>query len=841
MKPRIIIIFWVGLITLLLAVVLLNVGADTDPTGSPDLDQSEGGIANLADGNGAESVLPTGDGAGGGGRTLSGPSEALENGAAAMEPFGWSGRVLDADGNPLGGVGVFNYDPWTFYDTDSPLTRVTTDAEGRFFIPWPRRYEWRSDDDMSLRCADPRWRSSRVVMPAPAAPPTAVDLPLLDAANLVHLTVLDILDRSPMEGLPIMLDGSAWSSHGVTDARGRLTLASGAGESCEMMLDPDTPGELEGPWPLQVPADEALELTVLYNGPPRAIRLRAVEENQVRAVAPAEFHAIDRYGRLADQVQQDADGTLLWEPEDLRSGLNLQVRAAGFLPTWVHLRSRSKVEPLPVPLARMQTRELQLRLLRGGVPVEEAEAEVAAPGALLELHDPEKGASYVSRSWSGGVTRAVGVSDAEGLVGVDLATRADGFPEVVQIVVRIPGEEDHDLGRFSTKQLGPMPWPIELEPNLAEVEFHVQDPEGRAVAEEWIALWYQPGPDSPLPLRARHLEYPRRHISFQERDAFGRTDDEGIYRVEVPAPCAFSWRNGRNSEVHAEETLVPGEVRRIEITSLGSLMLRGVVVTADGKPWSGPGMTLLLYQANGSPPPGFEDQAWYQWPRWAYTSVRYEEGGFLFREVPRGTWRIGSLSFPLDERIPTTFEAGNEDIVLRLQPLNRLGITAMDAETGLALSGEGDFHVFDPNGFWYWNSLWDGKGAVRFPAFGETWVQVIYEGYRPAVESVGEWNVPGEQRNVEIQLHRGRLVHVMPQPAAAAKGISRILIVGMDPDDPRQNLLRWGRADEILLNGVSFEALRLQPVDGEGAPVGPPIEVPAGTSELTLDWLLHRD
>ncbi len=751
---------------------------------------------------------------------------------------GWSGRVYGPDGQPLAGAELYLHYA-TFLDSrpsHDQVTKTITDAGGAYFMPWPRKKRWSGNSDMELRCSASDLLSVTAFLPAPDEPATQADIHLLAADGRVHFTVLSGADHSRLAGRDVVMDGENWdwSSHGVTDRDGRVSLAIRSGDLCEVGLGADDMGYLEGPWPLETAPNEELDLTIYYHGPNDELHLLAVETNRSTPVPSARFLGYDWEWESLDRLLPSDGGRLHWKQDaGQHFWFHALVEAEGFLPTRVFLNQHISEDLILVPLSRVMEREFLLRILKNGEPMEGAVAEIEVRSGLVSKSSALEPPRF-SWEFHGNTLMSSGLSDAQGLVRVKMRTRADRFPGVVEVVLREPGARLVDLGKLNTNALGPMPWEFDMVSQYASVEFRLTDPNRDDLRGERFSIWYLPIDSSPVILRARHQGGQPPHLEGKSADQ-GSTDPYGILRFKVPAPCRFAWRHAGRRRIDESETLQPGEHRVIEVHVGDWNDLDGVVLNAEGEVWAGSPIPLQLRQPNGEVLEGLDPNDPAGWPTWTHCLWKWN-GSFSFSGVPKGEYRIHSPTMPLKDPEGAVFTVGDDSIVLILTELNRLGLEVVDPVDGRPIPGVGHFLLSTSGGIEYSGTLWEGRGETSFPARGAARVLIFHPDFGPTCQTIGSWNTRSDQQKVRIEMGTGRRIEIQISPSLAQPSKGGLTMEIEFHQGPWKIPMIWDELDPFVLPHGPTQAFRMTALDEAGIPIGQRLEVPPGRHALQLHW-----
>jgi len=758
---------------------------------------------------------------------------AGENGAPPERRFGWQGVVRDPSGAPLAGVALADDSETLSMEGESPYRETRSDARGRFFLPWPPNQPWDPGDDIFLLAWKTGFLLPEFPLPPPADPPTPLTLQFEPALGKAEFLVLDWETGRPVERAPIQLVGDDWRVRGLTGPQGRLALVGRAGDRCQV----DTwPGGVSGSlfrgerFPLE--AGKIRKKTLRFIPAPGAVHLVAREAGSGIPLPGAVFL---RFGLIREETW-DGDGfasttgtplsstagELLWTRRegDPDPEFSCEVSAPGHIPVRVVLFRRPEEDPLVVELPVAKPVTLDWRLLQGGVPLAGARIQILLRSPALRLDNQFQPIHWEAESDQGCRNGAGGVTGEDGGVRLTVATPMGRLPESIGITVKPAGERPRDFGRLETRRLGSMPWILDLQPPTGHVEFVARDAGGKPVSGIAVSTRLEVSGSSPLLLRAQ----PSHHRT-------GWTAENGVWAADFPAPAVLFWRVAHTDSSTSEhrEPLVPGKSTRIEVLEDSrDSTIQGRVVDASEAPWKGwAGLKLLLRRMDGSPQ--------------AKTSVSGTNGGFSFRDVPPGRYRLEGSPFPLAEGPPLIVEPGARNVVVRLAPLCILRTRLLDADSGQPLSAGVETWIHSSFGIFSFHEMAEGWIVARFPPGGNLELKGSARGHVPRVLPIGAWK-GGETRDRIVRLERGRTLRLHLRPdrrAVQVTWIRRKERTGESafPDDLPMNEMGF---QFRILPGLPRTALVLVALDEAGNPVGRELAVPAGDEDLELVWDLEE-
>ncbi len=749
--------------------------------------------------------------------------------------FGWIGTLRDDEGAAVVGVQLRLGLEEFFWAEDFPSAQGVSDGAGGFHLAWPREFGWESDEAVGLYVKHPFLILDTLLLPPPASPPTEVEVRLHATNTRVQVTVLDVISRQPVGGLPVSNYHPDWSTFATTAADGVALLGGIGGETCYLEVDDHVAGELEGPWRVNLPQEGLLEVTVYYSAPPAAIELTAVDAAQRHPLTDASFHWLDAQRQASGAPLPSEGGVLRWlQPGTGAVTFDCEVRASGHLPLRVRFDQPLPPGPTLAPLFPVFRQQLLLQVLEHGQPVADARVHLKANGPMLEQNGAGEEPLLSPENRQGPTLTAEGQSDRQGLTEIELEFATAALPKLLGFQVSLADGREIDLGWLMTEKLGPQPWVFDLDQAKGEIRFRVVDEAGLAVADYPLRVYSIPEEDSALPMRARLSQHPWQ----METEGTFLTDEHGRASTTIPAPSRFIYGHGEEDDREVGFRVMPGESHEVEIRLGSQLDISGRVVLAGETSWTGLSLSLHLTSPDGSPPPGTEGDFWWSWPEWTRARVG-GDGEFRFAKVPPGRYRIANERFPFVGDPTPLVEAGQSGLEFHLAPLCQLTLKLVDAESGLPLEGHADAYAIKEGSYWYWADNWNGSSIHTFPALGEMWVIVQDSRYRYVAKLAGEWNTPGENREIVVPMHRGREVRVHMRPESALQKLDMLLFEGMSLEDPRQDTLAWGKESVLVLRNAPFEALRLRLLDDSGESLGPVQEIPAGQSDIEVVWKLN--
>lgn len=274
----------------------------------------------------------------------------------------------------------------------------------------------------------------------------------------------------------------------------------------------------------------------------------------------------------------------------------------------------------------------------------------------------------------------------------------------------------------------------------------------------------------------------------------------------------------------------------MRLTGIPGATISGRVVGADGHAAFLEDVGLYLLREDGGPVEGALGPSPAQAPSWATTTIFSEDATFEFRGVPSGRYRILVDGYPPADGAGQLVEAGDQDVLVRLAPLCTLTLRFVDSEgrpiPGLAEVSEFHAGEYSPRKF---AEITTGTGVIRFGAMDHGWLGIFPEGgCAKKLLDMGRWD-PGEEREIVVQLEPGRRV-VLRFPSGLP--VEMVVPAAVSEEDPRRNLVFPGYVQEgvCVLEGASRGAFTMIALDADGSPLGPPLTVPAGDSDLELSW-----
>ncbi|TAH34651.1 MAG: sigma-70 family RNA polymerase sigma factor [Planctomycetota bacterium] len=765
-------------------------------------------------------------------RALAATANAAHSTTGAAGVPGWTGVVLGGDGAPVAGAVVHAY-LW------GAEAGATTDIAGRFTLPWPAR-DWDLYGQVDVRASG--WSLGTITDP-PADPPAFVTVQL-DGRHSLRVRTVDERTGAPVRGVEVLLrmegvedilalsgdDGLALLhaqafGSAVLHGRGRGT-AMVAPLSVE--LTPDAPGSIllpVRPYPQRarlLATDETTGLPILDARFSRVTGLPAWawnEEGHPRAIIPAS-------GGLAEV--EALEGEL---------PLSVLVEAEGYLPCHMSVVDTPE-DPVRVLLRPLPA--TPFLVVECGQPVSEPIRVHYSAMAMGRRHPRQEGYVPHSVAMLAGVRtppRITGtvLTDAHGFGVLPIPSGQEGWPDHFDLTLEAPSRQTRSYLWLARSEMPDPPWRLDLDPCTANVTVRVLDAHGlpRAGVEVEVTPAILSDSQDPREDRVRAATFNLYRPEQTGNKLLAITDASGECRFAIPAPSrpvahmrvgpesveSSDWKTAPVLQPGGELTLLlrlPAEQALFEIS--GRVLLQGV--SADS--WTAEVELRPL------------DPAVRSHKRLA----RSGHERFHFEGLPAG---IYELRLPELRDVPSlTVAAGATGIVLPVPELNSFRLEAVDAGSGERIPNV-RVELWTAEGRWHLTFLRqdsnDGTIALKNWASDFERVEVRADGY--AAEYLDLQPLSPERiasLRVEMQPSRTLRLRCFEPDGAPSPRVRRLRwedapwgpedVSWLPPDRP-PGVLRWPSAPR--------RALRVQAVDDSGQPLGAPVDVPQGESDLSLD------
>lgn len=669
------------------------------------------------------------------------------------------GTVRWMDAQPAAGVAVLLLEE----DTGVTLQTTHTDAEGRYRLEVPAEFDHQELDLYQVLCPGYAGEEGYYTT-MPQVPADVVDIQIHAG---FPLTVYATYHHDGRSAQGIFL--TAWEEtigaleiEAITDADGLATLTL----------------PLEGPWNLFATIggftgpdtssfsihwiDAQTGKIQLQVAPPSdALSIQAID-----ATTGAPLHAATfRPARAPDDLREiDPLGlATLPSPWLARNGrLDLEfekpgrafvaVEAEGYqseVVEWIGNDGATHEVPL-LPL-----RSVPVRVTLHGEPTE-AIVTTAVNQRSLVLPSGEFFEQIAARAYSGRMRAQA--TDASGQVALLLPDpQAPGAPGAFDLWMEVEGKKRY-FGTLSWSRMPEPPWHFEMTPPSGEIVLEVKDTDGRplsGLAFHVAATLLEGQFDS-----IREGQFGRQSVILQ-------TDTRGRAATSLPAPAEIhiaGSQRGSTGSFAWDGHLDVDETLRVPLTLQRPTPGRDLVRTQgrvefQGEDWTPGGRELYLQLQS------IDNTSRHPAKPYSETFSTNRDREFDFW-APAGRYVL----WPADDTLDTaeaagrtlTFEAGAEDLVLRLPAPYSLKIRVIDARTleGVIVDDvtarrlDGEAIPFDS---------WEGDFAVAHNLFeDEVEVLVDVEGYAPAYAIVPLQSGIFNQHTIAVTPCRNLPVQVVP-------------------------------------------------------------------------------
>ncbi len=726
----------------------------------------------------------------------------------ALRPgeLGWQGRVLVGESEPVPGVLVYA-------EAEGVVHQTRSDADGRYrlVLPAPEDPAAVPDEDPPVLEVLPEnglaYDSDCEV--APASPLAEADF-VLRRGLAVKVVVLDRDGNRPLAGVPVQgwRQAGPYYAQALTDASGVATIQVTSFGECWFGIESSADC-----LPVEKTAwieRDGQEVILSTSQLPQRIQLQAVDASDGQPLASARFRWMEE---SEEGVRRSFQPPPPRGPIPSRGGridvaaperpAGVLIEAPGYQATVAYqLGSSGGFEAVELsPLT-----EVPIRVLRGGRPVAARLSWRLQEDSTTLPEDLEH--DFDGPYLEGPPWQYEARTDAGGWAA--LRWPEDDYAMLEELVVEPEGGLRRSYGNIRRYQMPEPPWTLELGASTATIRFRVlgQDGEPEAGAHLRVRGWSEPRQDS--------FDQLRRQGSRAELGE-GRTDADGELLMRVPAPGGVTWVcRGRRGRL--EGPLAPGEERLVRVRLLepeaSGLEIRGRLWPPS------PGWTesleelLVRVEPLGQP----EEEAFFD----SLDST----GTLAFQGLSPGEYRLTLVDDSEASGPAVIARAGDLEVRIPSPPLYHYLLRARGEDGQLLESWRGVAYRDGERVGWL-------SGSPGDPGIEEALLapyDLIVVGAEGCAElAVRPPALPDQLCRLELTLAPARELVLWVKEDDAQEGRFAGFQVLAGPGEvplPMRRSRHWEAAP-----CTSFE---LQPVDEDGAPLGPPVRIPAGTEDL--EW-----
>ncbi|MGB0952811.1 MAG: hypothetical protein ACPG31_06280, partial [Planctomycetota bacterium] len=690
--------------------------------------------------------------------------EALHQGASDPTLASVIGTVRWKDQQPAAAVDVLLLHDYT----GALLASTLTDAEGRYRLEVPAEVEHEELDMYQVLC--PGYAAAENYYTAmPDITPDRVDILLFPGFDL-QIRATYQHDGSPAEGVFLTLYDE---NHGdsevmaLTDASGLANLhmpQEGAWNCYATMggyFGPDT-----SPFAIHWIEAETGVLEISIAPLPDAVSLRAIDAATGAPLHQAVFRAATSPDDLRDLEPLGLAALPTgWSGRNGRLDLQFRtpgrayfhVEAPGYLPEiveWVSNDGRTHDVPL-LPL-----RSIPVRVTEHGKPTQatvitavNTRTMVKPSGAFFEevAAHPHTGGPRPQE------TDALGALDLS-LPDPDVPTA----PQAFDLWMETSGKRKY-FGTLSWERMPEPPWHFEMAPPTGQVVLEVNNTEGKPLAD--LSFHISSDIDRSAFDSIRMGQYGRQSTIL-------KTDSQGraVVRMPTPADIRIAGSGVQGTEhvamdgrLESDETLIVPILLDRPAEQEELLQTHGRIEFL-GEDWAAGKRSLWVRYQTLDPRPRAGRANGVQ-------ALHVEDDLSFEMWLPQGRYRLWSADESLELAMAgnrtVMFQAGEEDVTLRLPVPQALKVRAIDARTleGVRLN---DVTMRSPSGREWSMDSWEGDFALSYIIFEEE-VEVLLQARGHALTFQRVPLKKGVLTEVTIPMESGRKLPIRIEPSSAVR------------------------------------------------------------------------
>jgi len=740
---------------------------------------------------------------------------ATELNADVEESIGWTGHLTWDDGTPAVGLVIRARHP----DSDLPLCQAKSDAHGKYRLALEGRFSgYKEFEDIDLSCdgyyaKEPEWPRAQ-----PGSPFTVIDI-VFERGTPLEVKAVHKESGAPAVGVWIHANCETDWMHevwGQTDESGLLRVfLPHLGPWAFMGIEPGIAMAPEAIFWLK-PGDQGVTLN-LWNLP-QALHLVAQDIETGAPIPQASFHG----ARVPDDVRQLPEQAYVELPISLpaKDGVLemtlpsagrvfVQVNAEGYFSEVAEIVLASDLE-FQVPLIPLQ--ESRVGVTRHGEPVAAKMMIGFNRHTLLYPSGPESDLLAL-RPQCAPVLRFDLAAERENTIQLP-ASSALNSPDSFDLWIESGGATKY-FGVVHRDALPAQPWIFELAPKQGKVVVQVRDAEGHPQTGVNVQIRYQ--------------------IDLESRDAASastdgliskiyRTDENGEVHADFAAPSAVvatvsqGW-NGVTAEgrLQPESELVlniqmenPFDPNAEEVLpTSGRVQFEGAL--PEGLAYDGLSISIL--------PDSFFGEY----------MIFLNENGEWAADMPAGTYTATLDADPSSQANGHSirFASGTDNNLLLLPSPSGLLLNIREFGSGQTLMAD-DVDLWVDGTWLTWMEAYaDGSAGSQMLFADRVQYDVEKEGYIPTFGVVDLR--PGIIVETEVLLRPARTL-VFQYPSAQQG--SDISMLWLDP--PNRSFSFPIEIADGLWTKATTDTCRLQAIDAQQRPIGPPFSVESGLAERTV-------